>query len=89
MPWGPMPVLKPGFLILRGIRLAARDFRPPTTSIIITTTLVNVYDGKYVAHVYDSGTDNGFYYTSGAITNGVTPGSVWKAAGARLYHLIV
>jgi len=32
-------------------------------------------------HVYDGGTDNGFYYTAGAITNGVTPGSVWKAAG--------
>jgi Immunoglobulin I-set domain len=53
-----------------------------TNNVYYNTTIpVNVYDGKYVVHVYDGGTDNGFYYTSGAITNGVVPGSVWKAAG--------
>jgi hypothetical protein len=53
-----------------------------TNNVYYETTIpINVYDGKYVVHVYDGGTDNGFYYTSGAITNGVTPGSVWKAAG--------
>lgn len=51
-----------------------------TNNVYYTTTIpINVYDGKYVVHVYDGGTDNGFYYTAGAIT--VTPGSVWKAAG--------
>ncbi len=53
-----------------------------TNNVYYETTIpVNVYDGKYVVHVYDGGTDNGFYYTGGAITNGVVPGSVWKAAG--------
>ena len=51
-----------------------------TNNVYYQTTIpVNVYDGNYVVHVYDGGTDNGFYYTAGAIA--VTPGSVWKAAG--------
>jgi hypothetical protein len=41
------------------------------------TNLVNVYDGKYCAQIYAGGTDNGFFQT----VAGVTPGSVWKAAG--------
>ena len=55
---------------------------PSTNSTYYTVTnLVNVFDGKYCAQIYDGGTDNGFYYTAAAITNGVVPGSVWKAAG--------
>jgi hypothetical protein len=50
-----------------------------TNNVYYNTTIpINVYDGKYVVHVYDGGTDNGFYYTAGTIT--AAPGSVWKAA---------
>jgi hypothetical protein len=51
---------------------------PSTNSTYyLVTNLVNVYDGQYCAQIYAGGTDNGFYM--GVV--GVTPGSVWKAAG--------
>jgi hypothetical protein len=51
-----------------------------TNNVYYNTTIpINVYDGKYVVHVYAGAKDNGFYYTPGVIA--VIPGSVWKAAG--------
>ena len=43
-----------------------------------TSDPIDVLDGKWVAHIYRSATDNGFYYTG---TISAPPGSVWKGSG--------